>query len=58
MDHARFYQGLKAGQTAEAALAEATRALRKELPEFNHPHFWAAFVVIGDGRWQLPEAMR
>ncbi len=54
----RFYQGLKAGQTAEAALAEATRALRKELPEFNHPHFWAAFVVIGDGRWQLPEAMR
>lgn len=54
----RFYQELKGGLSAGNALAVATQALRETLPEFSHPHYWAAFVVIGDGRWRLPDAMR
>jgi CHAT domain-containing protein len=55
---ARFYDELTRGESAGSALARATTWLRTEKPEYAHPHYWAAFVVIGDSEWQLPGAER
>jgi CHAT domain-containing protein len=39
----------KAGSGAALALTEAARALAAN-KEHRHPYYWAAFVLIGDGR--------
>jgi len=41
-----FYDGLARGETKTAALAEARRAA---LADGAHPHYWAPFVLVGDG---------
>lgn len=43
-----FYQRLRAGQSKQAALREAKRQLRQQEP-YQHPTYWARFVLIGDG---------
>lgn len=43
-----FYQRLRAGQSKCAALREAKRQLRQHTP-YQHPIYWARFVLIGDG---------
>lgn len=53
---ARFYDRLARGETVDHALAGAARWLRRWIPRYRHPYYWAPFVVIGDGRWRLPIA--
>jgi CHAT domain-containing protein len=43
-----FYQRLRAGQSKQAALREAKLRLRQQAP-YQHPTYWARFVLIGDG---------
>ncbi|MBI3951458.1 MAG: CHAT domain-containing protein [Acidobacteria bacterium] len=43
-----FYQRLRAGQSLQAALREAKLQLRQQAP-YQHPTYWARFVLIGDG---------
>ena len=42
-----FYRNLKAGMDKPGALRQAQLFL-KSRPEFEHPFFWAPFVMIGD----------
>ncbi|MFN8526454.1 MAG: CHAT domain-containing tetratricopeptide repeat protein [Chloroflexota bacterium] len=44
MEH--FYRSLQTGLTAAAALREAMLTLREQ---YDHPYFWAPFVVAGGG---------
>lgn len=44
-----FYQHLRAGRSAAEALREAQLEIRRQ-PGFEHPHFWAGFVLTGDPR--------
>jgi len=46
----RFYEAIRAGHGAAEAMRLATQAVREH---FDHPYFWAPFVVVGDGRRQL-----
>ncbi len=48
-----FYARLAAGASAAAALEEAREALRRD-PATAHPHWWAGFVVSGDGGAGIP----
>ncbi|NEP49407.1 MAG: CHAT domain-containing protein [Moorea sp. SIO3C2] len=44
----RFYQKLATGQVTKA---EALRLAQQELlqtPEFNHPYYWSAFILLGN----------
>ena len=43
-----FYARLQAGDDAAAALEAGREALRRD-PATAHPHWWAGFVVSGDG---------
>lgn len=43
-----FYARLQAGADAAAALEAGREALRRD-PATAHPHWWAGFVVSGDG---------
>ncbi len=43
----RFYQGLKAGLSKDQALQAAKLAYLEESRDV-HPHYWAAFVLVGD----------
>ncbi len=45
---AAFYRHVQSGVFRAEALALAKRELRRD-PELAHPHFWAAFVLTGDG---------
>lgn len=42
-----FHRRFRAGQSAAQALREASLALRKK-PEYQHPFYWAPFVVLGE----------
>ncbi len=44
-----FYQHLKSGKSKAAALQAAQLELRKK-PKFQHPFYWAPFILIGDWR--------
>ncbi|MCB0706867.1 MAG: CHAT domain-containing protein [Saprospiraceae bacterium] len=45
-----FYEELAAGLNKSEALHAAKKVFRQEAdPEFRHPYYWAAFVLIGDG---------
>lgn len=47
-----FYRHLTSGDKSvdkATALAQAQRELR-ERPDYTHPYFWAAFVLVGDTR--------
>lgn len=43
---ARFYNALRAGRPAVAALGDAQRALINE-DELGHPFYWAGFILTG-----------
>ena len=51
-----FYYHLQRGERADAALAQAKRALLAS-ETLAHPHYWAAFVLTG-GTDALPRALR
>jgi tetratricopeptide (TPR) repeat protein len=42
----RFYAGLRGGAAPAVALRAAMQTLRNQ---YDHPYFWAPFVVVGDG---------
>ena len=42
----RFYRGLKAGDVPAVALRAAMLEIRQQ---YDHPFFWAPFLVTGDG---------
>lgn len=42
-----FYRRLLAGEGKANALRHAQEELRKK-PEYDHPYYWAAFVLLGD----------
>jgi CHAT domain-containing protein len=44
-----FYRALGRGGTAASALREAQQRVRRS-PRTRHPHYWAGFVVLGDGQ--------
>ncbi len=46
----RFYHHLSKGQSPSAALRGAQNDLAKT-PDWNHPFYWAAFVLQGEYRW-------
>lgn len=46
----RFYSRLEAGESKDAALREAQRALLREGGPKSSPFHWAAFQLIGDWR--------
>jgi CHAT domain-containing protein len=41
-----FYTSLRTGMAPAVALRDAMLALREQ---YDHPYFWAPFVVVGDG---------
>ena len=45
----KFYANLKAGQPKATALRQAAQALRS-MPKYRHPYYWAAFVLMGEGK--------
>jgi len=44
-----FYRQLKAGKRKDDALQQAQVKLLKASP-YRHPYYWAAFVLVGDGK--------
>ncbi|MEL7144634.1 MAG: CHAT domain-containing protein, partial [Cyanobacteria bacterium J06573_11] len=44
----QFYTALSQGQTKAQALRYAQEQLINS-PSFKHPHYWAAFILIGNG---------
>jgi CHAT domain-containing protein/predicted negative regulator of RcsB-dependent stress response len=44
----RFYERLVAGQDASAALRRAKLELIESRSVLRHPHYWAAFVLVGN----------
>jgi len=53
----RFYANLKRGMGKGAALREAQRSFIRANrqssianPQWNHPYYWAPFVLMGDWR--------
>ncbi len=42
-----FYNSLKTGKTKNSALQMAQLALLES--EYNHPYYWASFILIGNG---------
>jgi CHAT domain-containing protein len=46
---AEFYKNLAAGKSKAEAMQNAQLALLRN-PEYNHPFFWAPFVLMGDWR--------
>lgn len=47
---ARFYKNWRAqGMSKAEALRQAQRTLRAR-PQYQHPYYWAPFVLIGDGQ--------
>jgi CHAT domain-containing protein len=44
-----FYRELKKGQSKDAALRNAARAILQD-GKHSHPFYWAPFLVIGDWR--------
>ena len=50
-----FFEGLKANQRKDVALHTAQAAYLKRIQEgdlsfeYGHPHYWANFVLVGDG---------
>jgi CHAT domain-containing protein len=42
-----FYQNLIEGKIMVEALTDAQRQLKKK---YDHPFFWAPFVLVGEGR--------
>jgi len=42
-----FYSALKAGASKDSALHQAIREMA-EHPQWNHPFYWAAFLLHGD----------
>ncbi len=47
---ARFYENRASGQDKTHALTNAKRWLRTNHKRYEHPHFWGAFVLMGDDR--------
>lgn len=50
---ASFYEGLFQGKDAASALAFARTKCQLD-PVFSHSHYWSAFVLMGDGRVEVP----
>jgi hypothetical protein len=50
----RFYERYDRTGRAADALAHAARAIRSK-PGYEHPYFWAPFVVMGD--WRAPNRL-
>ena len=46
----RFYRALRDGHGPAEAIRLAMPHVREA---FDHPYFWAPFVVVGDGRMSL-----
>jgi CHAT domain-containing protein len=44
-----FYKGLSEGKSKAVALQAAETALLQD-PKFNHPFYWAPFILMGDWR--------
>jgi len=50
-----FYENLKKGNPSlsvslrEAQLSMIHRSVKNDEPNYNHPYFWSAFVLIGNG---------
>lgn len=44
----KFYRQLATEKSIIQSLAETQREMIKD-PKFNHPFYWAAFVLIGNG---------
>jgi CHAT domain-containing protein len=42
----RFYASLRTGEPPAVALRAAMLQIREQ---YDHPYFWAPFMVIGDG---------
>ena len=42
-----FYTAFKAGESKDEALRQSAQALQAH-PQWSHPYYWAAFVLIGD----------
>jgi CHAT domain-containing protein len=42
-----FYKAFLGGADKATALQRAARELRREHPMFEHPRYWAPFVLIG-----------
>lgn len=45
-----FYRRLHNGESPSVALRDAQSDLRR-IPDWNHPYYWAAFVLQGEYRW-------
>ena len=41
-----FYEAYVAGNSVQAALRSAQQHIRRD-PRFEHPHFWAPFILLG-----------
>jgi CHAT domain-containing protein len=44
-----FHRGLKKGATKSEAMRQAAMKLMAN-KKYDHPFYWAAFIVVGDGR--------
>jgi CHAT domain-containing protein/tetratricopeptide (TPR) repeat protein len=44
----RFYDGIRAGHTAEEAL-RLTKAAYLNHPQYSHPFYWSSLILTGDG---------
>jgi CHAT domain-containing protein len=42
-----FYRSIKKGLDKATALQEAQKAIM-EKEEYNHPYYWAPFILVGD----------
>lgn len=52
-----FYQGLASGESKAESLRRAKLSLLRGDPRFSHPHYWAAFLLTGDGFAPLPQPL-
>jgi len=52
-----FYQRIAKGKAADDALFEARKALLATRPEraYQHPRFWAPFILQGDGAMRMAQ---
>jgi hypothetical protein len=54
---AQFYYGLSHGRPPAAALRDAKVQFAHAQTAWAHPHYWAAYILTGDGGTALPRVV-